>query len=366
MGKVNSVSKYIDCLPKNATVIPVEILDGAVRHEETISCWATKDLLGYLQGIGDDARVIGVQRLETQERTQKYSNLALAKPSATEITLNSFVVEVTVWKDKHGRRKSFTTDGLHKVQGAFAALTKNPDIKINLTILVRVVFLDNILRRWAAGFDSPDSARTCSDRIITVFSPIVKKEGKMAHIRLLNSANVNIISGCPGQEWEKKWNKLGECDPHFPRQKIVGLKSLEYIRDHDMDTLRWFCLNFPINKTKKVFLDVGVVTALILSYKWELARGGNPARIVHIWDRYLSGDRLDQDGFSGLEKLRQSIKNKEGGHGTHSNQNEHFQMALFGFNKAYNFDKFGGTTYVKGSIRNKIGKMPIVISRKSA
>lgn len=317
-------SKYVERIPKGANVTRVEGGLGDPRLAEVTVMVMTDSLANQLKKSLQDARALGIQRMETDCRIESYRCEIFKK---IPLALESFDVHVAAYKDAEGHERFLLVDGGHKSTAAIEAYEEGHR---DFLIVVHVWEAGNLeaVRMFASQFDSRDAVRTASDLINTTFG---REQAKLlkTHIRLLNAAIVNILKGC-----DEDLRKVRECDPRFPRMKILSPSNLMYVKNNHMDLLLWFNKNFTIRGAKDPMgklMNVGVVTAIILS---RLVYG---EEVCGVWKHYVDGTFVPDAGQKALRNLwAHCIQNKENGGGERV-QLDMFQRATHAFLTAWNY-----------------------------
>jgi len=335
MSKKRNVSRYIKDLPADATVIRHQEWNVPMAHVETISTIATEKLLLCMGKMTSAARVKHLQRQQNPEKVEDYKN----EMTGSYPMMNSIVVEVSVLRGSPDH--IYIQDGSNRTEAALLALQSGVK-NIRLTILVRIADKAETQSKWGTLIDTRAQIRTTTDVIGTSMShygkPTLSKNVKMGHIRKVNTANVNILAGCP----ELDLGRLDECDPKFPWGSIVNYDNINATTTEHKDVLEWFGDNFSISsKTQKRLLNAGVSTGIILSYRLAKFHKEPTDDVLRVWMKYLNGEFTHDgkllDGFKGLHELhRRIIEDKPEAGGTQRIQSSYFQRAVFGYNMARN------------------------------
>jgi hypothetical protein len=339
--KKSAYMKGVDL--SKADVTAYQEVGIGVVPKETISMVAQDDLMRFLSKAINEARSLRVQRQASSDRTKGH----LANLMSTPPKMNFITVELAVIPQAKGFLV-LSMDGAHRTEAVIQAMELGrKDIRVNINICV-VKDIDSA-REWSTTFDTRSQMRTAKDQIDTTFGE--EADGKGGHIRLLNSALVNIREGCPNGDM----SRIEECDPKFPRITILKYEHLRTLRDQYGDVLEWFHLHFPISSQNLEgrLLSVGVTTGIILSYLVARKRKESLVDLLEVWRRYINGEFTVNnevvEGYQGLRDLHRNILGVRSIGGTQRIQFDHFQRAVFGYNMVRNNASLNGRSYRPGS-----------------
>jgi len=349
-------SKYLTSVMRGQRILRYTGKRYPVTHVETISGHITKGSVQEIMSYLSNARDIGVQRLETLDRKIHFRDKLMSGK------LNSISVAIVVLR-VNGVLMLFLVDGGHKCTAIYEVMNSGVSVDVDVEIRVFEAVTEDDLREKASEYDPRSSARSAGDMIHTAFG-LEESNKKMAHIRLLNTAMQNIRVSCPDGDMAR----MEECDPMFLRMRILSYEGLKHIRYNETDTLNWFYENFPFPSSKRRPINVGVFTAMMLTYKLALA-GKIPQKleeVTTIWRNYSNGMMPVKSGYEEMVHLRDRIignPNSGGGGASKYYQRSYYHHAICAFNMVCNHGKANVQVFKDGS-HYLVGKGLVVKTNK--